>query len=246
MSQGRLVAALKVATSCLVNAIFENSDLRPDTSAEALRVGGDNAKAPINRKSGYPSLKITLLILAGFTIAWADSDGPNRAESATDEGDWTNPTNVFFSDDFRAENNNPDPFPQHILRIYNFSFSIPVGATIDGIVVAIEGNSGEPNPARRDYEVALGVSGYTPNGNWKAETFNQNTDDTQTFGSSSDTWDSSLDRDDMVSSDFSVLIRDEDADYGTHKVDYVLATVYFTPAGGAVTNYKRRRIGVNK
>lgn len=188
-------------------------------------------------------IKTVILFLTFCSIVWADSDGPNSPASATDEGDWTNPTNIFASDDARAENNNPDPFPQHILRGFNFSFSIPAGATIDGIIVDVEGNSGEPNPARRNYEVALGVSGFTPNGNWKSGQFNQTTDDTQTFGSSSDTWGSSLDRDDFVNSDFSVLIRDADADFGTHKVDHVQATVHYTAAGGAADiSYTRRRI----
>lgn len=178
-------------------------------------------------------IKIIILILAICSTAWADSDGPNSPASATDEGDWTNPTNIFTSDDNRAENNNPDPFPQHILRGNNFSLSIPAGATINGVVVDIEGNSGEPNPARRNYEVALGVSGFTPNGNWKSGQLDQDTDGTQTFGSSSDMWGSSLDRDDIVSTDFSVLIRDADADFGTHKIDHAQVTAYFTVAGGA-------------
>jgi hypothetical protein len=85
-------------------------------------------------KQSYLITLVTGIILIFVSPTRADSSGPNSPDSAADQGDWNNPTNVFSSDDSRADHSGTN---QHILRAYDFKFSIPAGATINGFYVEI-------------------------------------------------------------------------------------------------------------
>jgi len=168
----------------------------------------------------------------------ADSEGPNSPGSAVDEGDWSNPANVYSSDNNRAVHSASN---QHILRAYTFNFSI--SGTLDGFYVEVEGYSGEPNPTRREINVALAKSGYTPEGSWKLDTLSY-TSGSEAYidlGGSGDLWSGSWSASDVNSADFSVLIRDDDADGNTLYIDHVRITVFYTPSGGGSDiSYTRR------
>jgi hypothetical protein len=182
---------------------------------------------------------IILLLLALATIAQADSEGPLSPTAATDQGDWTDETNVFSSNNLRAR----DPGTNsHILRAYTFGFAIPAGATINGFLVSVEGYGVEPNPERREIEVALGVSGYTPTGSWKAGTLPLDPAEAYIdFGSSSDLWGGTWAVGDANNVEFSVLVRQSaDGTIGVNFVDHIRVTVTYTPAAGGAANYRRR------
>jgi hypothetical protein len=190
-------------------------------------------------KQSYLITLVTGIILIFVSPTRADSSGPNSPDSAADQGDWNNPTNVFSSDDSRADHSGTN---QHILRAYDFKFSIPAGATINGFYVEIEGYGSEPNPARRRINVALAKSGYTVEGSWKtgdlpytvgAETYIN-------FGGAIDLWNGSWIASDVNSSDFSVLLRDNDTDGDKLFADHIRITVHYTSASGGNISYTRR------
>jgi hypothetical protein len=190
-------------------------------------------------KYSYLVPLIVGIILLFVSQAWADSSGPNSPDSAADEGDWNNPTNVFSSDDSRADHSGTN---QHILKAYTFNFSI--SGTIDGFYVEVEGYCDEPNPTRREINIALAKSGYTPEGSWKLDTLSY-TSGSETYidlGGPGDLWSGSWSASDVNSADFSVLIRDDDATGNTLYIDHVRITVFYTPSGGGGdTSYTRRR-----
>jgi len=187
--------------------------------------------------------KWILILVALTAIAQAASEGPLSPTAATDEGEWTSETNVFASDDARAS----DPgTTSHILRAYTFGFAIPAGATINGFLASIEGFGVEPNPERREIEVALGTSGYTPTGSWKLDTLSFDPSEIyQDLGSSSDLWGGTWSATDVNSAEFSVLVRQAaDGTIGVNRVDHIRVTITYTPAGSTVPS--RRRIEIQR
>lgn len=182
---------------------------------------------------------ISGLILLPVTSVWADSQGPNSPDSAADEGDWNNPTNVFSSNDSRADHSGSN---QHILRAFDFDFSVPAGATVNGFYVEVEGYSSEPNPVRRRINVALAKSGYTVEGSWKTGDlpYTAGSEAYISFGGVSDLWDGSWSAGDVNDNDFSVLLRDNDTDGNQLFIDHVRITVHYATAAGGDISYVRR------
>jgi hypothetical protein len=186
--------------------------------------------------------KLILILILLPAWALADSEGPNSPSSSSANGiDWEDIDSVFVSDNERAYN--PNDTSAHKLRAYNFGFSIPAGATIDGILVEIEGWGDEANPARRVYNVALGNSGYTILGDYKgagaADTLPQSAGETyMPQGGSSDNWGYGSWTPAIVnSSDFSLIFKDDTVtvNYGGFYIDHFRVTVYYTPT--ATTKY---------
>ena len=74
------------------------------------------------------------------------SPGTVVDSDATGTVAWTNPMNATTSDNVYATISCPTGI-SHYLKATNFGFSIPTGATINGIVVEIERKqSGSPCP----------------------------------------------------------------------------------------------------
>ena len=185
-------------------------------------------------------MKKIILVFCLFlpSIGLADSKGPNSPGSAADEGDWNNPENVINSDNYRADHSGTS---QHILRAYKFDFS--VSGTVDGFYVEVEGYGNEPNPTRREINVALAKNSYTPEGNWKSGVlaYTSGSEAYIEFGASDDLWNGSWNTSEVNGADFSVLIRDDDTAGNTLNIDHVRITVFYTPSGGGDISYTRRR-----
>jgi len=190
-------------------------------------------------KHWYFIFFITGLILLPVTSIWAGSQGPNSPDSAADEGDWNNPANVISSDDNRADHSGTN---QHILRAFDFDFSVPAGATINGFYVEVEGYSSEPNPVRRRINVGLAKSGYTVEGDWKTGDlpYTAGSETYINFGGDSDLWGGAWSAGDVDSSYFSVLIRDNDTDGNLLLIDHIRITVHYTSTSGANISFTRR------
>jgi len=191
-------------------------------------------------KYSYLFSLIAGLILLSVSSLWADSQGPNSPDSASDEGDWNNPANVLTSDDNRADHSGTN---QHILRAYDFDFAVPAGATMNGFYVEVEGYSSEPNPARRRINAALAKNGYTVEGNWKTGdlSYTVGSETYINFGLIGDLWGGFWSASDVNNSDFSVLLRDNDTDSNLLLIDHIRITVYYTTAAGADISYTRRK-----
>lgn len=179
------------------------------------------------------------------------SEGPNSPASVTGDGGsgatWSNPTNATASDDSRATASiNGFVAPStRVLEATDFGFSIPSGATIDGVVVEVERSCTTTAGNPRDAEVYLVVPGeITGTGDNKAKADVWPTTDAYvTYGGASDLWGAALTPADVNDSGFGCWLKaamDNGKDSTTVRVDHVRITVYYTEAAGG--GNRRRRV----
>jgi hypothetical protein len=193
------------------------------------------------------------LVRARFTVpASNDSSAPRNAGTGADDATvgtvaWSTPTNAqgaVNSTYAQASNSTAGTSPQsHYLKLTNFGFSLPVGATIVGIKVAFAGaamDSGSPDDATQkqttDTVVKL-VKGGVVSGTNKARA--DATWATVAFGGDADLWGLALTKADVEAANFGVVIsvtlfKDSSAlGSAVAKVDAVEITVYYGTGGGA-------------
>jgi len=164
------------------------------------------------------------------------SEGPLSPTAAISTGGgkaWSSPTAVYSSDDSRALTFLGGSESSQQLQATDFNFSIPAGATIDGIEVSIE-RSQDTLPQDIEDSLVQLIKGGTPSGNNKADTVTAwpTTDATATYGSSSDLWGLSLTPTDINASNFGIAIsayNDRDPGLGVNgRIDHTTITVYYT------------------
>lgn len=115
----------------------------------------------------------------------------------------------------------------------NFGFSIPSGATIDGVEVLAERKT-STGTRGKDQTVSL-IKGGTVSGNNKASATAYTTTDVQvTYGGPTDLWGLTLTDTDVNASNFGVAFRSNNNASGaaTVSVDVVNIKVYYTASGG--------------
>lgn len=168
------------------------------------------------------------------------SQGPNSAGTGANDASvgsraWNNPSNIVSSNNTRAFAANANT---QYLKATNFGFSIPGGATIDGIVVEIERyctDSASNNAKDLEVKIVKGGSIQSTNradlaSNWPLS------DAYATYGSSTDLWGTTWTDSDINSSSFGVVIRADIVNFGKGtvlaEVDHVRITVYYTTGGG--------------
>lgn len=165
------------------------------------------------------------------------SSGPNSGSSfgnvdtSPSGGDWTSPSSAGASDDTYTTWSWGSPARSKYLASTNFSFSIPAGATIDGIVVDVERKCDIASKAI-DNAVYLTKNGTVAVGSNKAKFFPAypTTDTYTTYGTSSDLWGTTWTAEEINSANFGLLfqsIPDTDAAF-TVSVDHIRITVYYT------------------
>ena len=173
------------------------------------------------------------------------TQGPNSPGTMADDATvgtvaWTTPDNAKVSDNIYTTavmTVNVNNHPSHYLVATNFGFSIPTGATINGILVEFERykNAG----GITDNIVKL-VKGGVISGNDKANTLadawgagsgNERYDPYPSSGASTDLWGLTLTPSDINASNFGVAISAEytGGTTGTALVDHIRITVYYTP-----------------
>jgi hypothetical protein len=153
---------------------------------------------------------------------------------------WTNPSNAVASDNVRASINGATGATSHYLKATGFGFSIPTGATIDGIVLEIERAKGALDAAAKDSSVKL-VKGGTVSGTDKADTVTvwPSGDAYATYGSPTDLWGQSWTPSDINDSTFGAALSAQItfADFGSDAVvDHMRITVYYSTSGNATFN----------
>lgn len=177
------------------------------------------------------------------------SIGPNSPSTITNDAAvgtlaWSNPSNAASSNDTYAESValGSAIVTTNYLKSVNFGFSVPSGATIDGIVVEIErkASAGSASINVVDQTVKLVKNG-TVVGTNKADTALKwpTSDTTKTYGSSSDLWGTSWTDSDINSSTFGVVINVV-LNIGIKvnlfaDIDHVKITVYYTGGGGSTS-----------
>lgn len=154
---------------------------------------------------------------------------------------WNNPNNAKVSDNVYATTNLVSIEEQtHYLKATNFGFSIPAGATINGILVEIEkkANRNSVYGYVLDNEVlivksddTIGTTNKYSEGNWPLS-------DTYTsHGASDDLWDETWTQSDINNTNFGVVVSLYIGDflYGdvVASIDHIRITVYYTEGGSS-------------
>lgn len=146
---------------------------------------------------------------------------------------WSNPTYIYTSNNQRAIAGplSIDEY-SHWLRATNFGFTIPDGATIDGIKAEIE--KSVYDFGMEDYSVKIVKAGTEQGTDKKDLTEWPSTDTYFTYGGATDKWGLTWTSAQINASNFGVSISalyfedwDDDA-----RVDHVRITVYYTEAVG--------------
>lgn len=187
--------------------------------------------------------RITLLVffvLALVTLALANTQGPFGSNTGTSPGGWTSPSSTAANEGIYATKNITSTSDSGILDTNTLQFTIPTGATINGIQVSVTGHCsiggkcdlGDTN-ALGNIGIQLTKSVGVGTGTGKTDTTTWNsTDLTFSYGSVSDLWGTTWSVADINSSGFGVNINVENTDTITRtaSVDSILVTVTFTPA----------------
>ena len=144
----------------------------------------------------------------------------NPSATGDNYSQWNNPTNAFASDDAYSSEDTQGEMQDW----YNFNFSVPNGATIDGIQVNIE--------ATTIINVGAGIAiswnggiDYTSEKSSIWSTPEENI----TFGGPSDLWGETWSSDDFKDSNFRIRLRRSSQNPGIFlNLDYIEIKVYFT------------------
>lgn len=174
--------------------------------------------------------------LTGTAINGVQPDGFNTR-------DWTGASNVQSEDGVFATYTSAPTTGSKYLNCQNFGFSIPTGATIDGVMVEIKVKSGSngtnvfSNPDTTGI-VKLLKAGVVSGTN-QVSTANSNSITTTltwfTFGSSSNIWGNTLAASDVNGSGFGVVFNIPHNNTGKSSiiisVDAVRITIYYTSSG---------------
>jgi len=208
----------------------------------SLNPNEDGRLIPFNHLGPSISTEVAGTLASSQKNTGATSAGTGANRDSTTGGSWASVSNITASDDSRArmeivslESATPDPGSKtDHLQATNFSFSIPTGASIDGIKVEIEDSHVYDHPPYfLDYDVKLLKAG-TAVGDNKAtgRTVPATASEAYTtYGSSSDTWGASWTAADVNGSTFGVEIqyRTLILSSGSYiDVDHVRITVYYT------------------
>jgi len=179
------------------------------------------------------------------TAGTLDSQGPNSPDSVVNASgsggsvEWKDPSYAKSSDDKHAKATaSPTGGYTVYLKATDFGFSIPSGATINGIKVEIErhANYNTDKIWVKDWKVYLLKNGNTVGDN-KADTATKwpTSDAYKTYGGSSDLWGTSWSPSDINNANFGVVLAVQ-MSTGTVPpseayVDHIRITVYYTTGG---------------
>lgn len=173
------------------------------------------------------------------------SVGPNNPGTATTDSavgtqTWYNINNILSSNNSRALSYSSIPSAvSYYAKATNFGFSIPAGATIDGIVVEIERSANNNAGSNRvvDEHVKI-VKGGTIGSTNKADTATNwpTTDAYKTYGGATDLWGETWTYSDINASNFGAVIASRNyTDSGATEayIDHIRITVYYTESAGS-------------
>jgi hypothetical protein len=163
--------------------------------------------------------------------------------STTGSSGWTNPNNIFTSNNVYAVSAScsTNVTTGYIFALGN-GFSIPTGATVDGLEISIEAKNGVAGAGFRvrnnssDIFLRNGgadISPASPSGVSNASWFGT-TDTTIVMGSATASWSASLTPTIVNDASFGVRLRaiNLNASAQTFSIDRILITVYYTDSAG--------------
>lgn len=173
------------------------------------------------------------------------SQGPLNPGTVADDAShgpgsnvWSNPSNAAASDNaYAIYTLSAGNRPSHYLKATNFGFSIPSGATIDGIIVEIEKSTGGSGTVTDDEvkivkaDGSIGTTNKALAGDWPAEQYH-------TYGGATDKWGETWTDANINDVDFGVVISANRVTGTTPsaRVDHIRITVHYTESGGGTTH----------
>lgn len=230
---------------------FGGMDLRRDitelglsAAAFAENVDFERASQPRRRfgtrvfNQALPATQYTAMAAVGAVPLAPSSSGPNGAGTGADDSStgtvaWTSPGNITaYNDGLNASAVLLDN-ETHYLKATNFGFAIPSDSVITGIKIEVRKNV-TANKTIYDRKVRLIKGGTVQSADrsvvdqWPNSSF-----PFVIHGSSSDLWGATWTAADINSSSFGFAIAAQAVGSGTAFVDYIRATVYYTPAASA-------------
>lgn len=177
---------------------------------------------------------VIISIIAVATVLAADTGSLSPTTTGSPSNQWSTPTNAFSSNNAYAVETTDLQKQDYA----TFGFSIPAGATINGIVVHVEARvrtPGAPLPEQWQSEVNVDLS-------WNAGTTYTATKNniwdsgmgeaTQFYGGGADTWGRTWSVDDFSDANFRARVTMIKDDGGGIDMDHIRVTVYYTAAGG--------------
>lgn len=169
------------------------------------------------------------------------TQGPNSPGTAADDATvgtlaWSNPDNIKVSDNvYASASTSTVPFTTHYLKATNFGFSIPAGATINGILVEIERKMSGPSVSVIDSEIkivksdgSIGSTNKSTGATW------QTVESYSSFGGSSDLWGETWTSSDINSSNFGAVLS-ATVNLRTANVDHIRITITYTEVSKTMT-----------
>lgn len=169
--------------------------------------------------------------------------GPNNSGTQADDNavgtqTWADVANVASSNDARSTSSGlTGSVSTHYLKCTNFGFSIPSGATIDGITVTIERRNTGIGPVI-DNRVRIVKGGIVGSTEKAAPEAWPGVDGTVTYGGAADLWGETWADTDINASTFGVVLSaigetQSGNPEGTPEVDNIQITINYTDTGGA-------------
>jgi len=152
---------------------------------------------------------------------------------------WSNPNNAKVSDGNYSIALPAGGGISHYLKATNFGFSIPIGATINGILVEIEENYFTAGGTTTENAIKIVKSDGTIGTTNKSTGATFPTTDTYiSYGSSSDLWGEMWDNTKINDVDFGVVLSvNSVSSYSNAAVDHIRITVYYTEAPSIVSPF---------
>lgn len=190
-------------------------------------------------------LFLVLLLISGvFGLTqkvYATTSGPNSPGTMADDATvgtvaWSNPDNAKTSNDVYAVAGSSGTV-SHYLKATNFGFSIPVGATINGILAEVERKASGPDSTSQDNQVKIVKSDGTIGTTDKADTVTNwpTTDAYKSYGSSSDLWGETWTPSDINDVDFGVVLSAKIQGASVRNIDHIRITVSYTLNAPTIT-----------
>lgn len=179
-----------------------------------------------------------------MTTAGPSFPGTVANDSSAGDGDWSNPSNVGATDTTYATivlNGTGAVLTSHYLKATTFGFSIPSGATVNGISASVIRKASQQTSTKFavDSSVKL-VKGGTIGGTDKADTSTKylTSDGTATYGGSADLWGQTWLYSDINASNFGIAFASDGNAFTNNQtvsVDSITLSVTYTASGGTTT-----------
>ncbi len=199
----------------------------------------------MKRKSTYLFSFILLVLLSTAVVLAASvtqivGTGANDASVGT--AAWTNPGNITANEAAFSEVYSSvylvSLATSNYIKATSFSFAIPVGATINGIIVTLERRDNQGTGLVLDATARL-VKGGVISGDNKASTVGWDGDfETINYGSSSDLWGLAWTAADINASNFGFVLNATQSSAeleGEAALDYISITVHCTTTSGTAS-----------